>query len=87
MNLNRNSERIPTEGPPWRTCGGVSERIKNRYIPYSRRFPVRSAAGSFNFISEYITLIILYVKFQQARFIAGGIPVVLGGFSNISWLA
>jgi|GEM_PF-277478 len=52
INLNRNSERIPAEGPAnkygGRTCGGVSEQIKNRlYIPYGRRFPVRSAAGSF----------------------------------------
>ena len=37
--MNRNSERIPAEGPPRRTCGGVSERIKNRHYSLRSKIP------------------------------------------------
>jgi len=37
--LNRNSERIPVEDPPWWTCGGVSEQIKNRLYSLRSKIP------------------------------------------------
>ena len=41
--MNRNSERIPAEGPAnkygGRTCGGVSEQIKNRLYSLRSKIP------------------------------------------------